>query len=100
MPMELEYESRLTKVETLTDTNSKRLDDVEKRQDNLDALVTTVQTLAVREEQVEKDVKEVKSDVKTIVGKSGKRWEELVDKIIWAIVAAFVGYLLAQLGLG
>lgn len=97
--MELEYESRLTKVETLTDGNSKRLDDVEKRQDNLDAIVSTVQSLAVREEQVEKDIKEVKTDVKTIIGKSGRRWDELVDKIIWAVVAAFVGFLLAQVGL-
>ena len=31
--------------------------------------------------------------------KPGKRWEGLVDKAIWAVCAAVIAYLLAQVGL-
>lgn len=97
--MDLEHEKRLTEVEERSKENSHRLDDVEKRQDNLDDLVSTVKVLAVREENVETDVKEIKSDVKSLTNKSGQRWDGLVDKIIITIVASVVGFMLARLGL-
>ena len=97
--METEYEHRLTEVEERAKSNSHRLDDVEKRQDNLDDLVSTVKVLAVREENVETDVKEIKSDVKSLTNKPAKRWDSMVEKVIWAVVAAVVGFMLAQIGL-
>ena len=72
---------------------------IEHRLTELDDLVTTVKVLATREENVESDVKEIKRDVKDMASKSGKRWDELVDKIIWAIAAAVVGFVIAQIGL-
>ena len=97
--MENNIEHRLTEVEDRAKSNTKRLDEVEKRQDDLDDLVTTVKVLATREENVESDVKEIKRDVKDMASTSGKRWDELVDKIIWAIAAAVVGFVIAQIGL-
>ena len=97
--METEYEHRLTEVEERAKSNSHRLDDVEKRQDNLDDLVSTVKVLAVREENVETDVKEIKNDVKSLTNKPAQRWDRMVEKVIWAVVAAVVGFMLAQIGL-
>jgi hypothetical protein len=97
--MEKEYEHRLTEVEERSKSNKHRLDDLERRQDNLDELVGTVKVLAVREEAVENDVKEIKSDVKSLTSKPGKRWDSLVDKIIITIAAAIVGFILAKIGL-
>lgn len=97
--MDFEHEKRLTEVEERSKSNSHRLDDVERRQDNLDDLVSTVKVLAVREENVETDVKEIKSDVKSLTSKSGQRWDSLVDKIILTVAAAIVGFILAQIGL-
>lgn len=96
--MDMEHEKRLTQVEERAKSNSKRLNEVEKRQDNLDELIGTVKVLAVREENVESDVKEIKSDVKSLTGKSGKRWDGLVDKILLTIAAVVVGFFLAQFG--
>lgn len=96
--MEREIEHRLTAVEDRTASNTHRLDEMEKRQDNLDDLVTTVKVLAVREEAVENDVKEIKSDVKSLTEKPGKRWDGLVDKIILTTAAAVVGFFLAHFG--
>ena len=96
--MDLEHERRLTEAMDLAKHNAQRLDDVEKRQDDLDELVSTVKVLAVREEAVESDVKEIKSDVKSLTNKPAQRWDNLVDKIVWAIAAAVVGFIMAKIG--
>lgn len=97
--MDLEHEKRLTEVESRSKSNMKRIDEMEKRQDSLDDLVSTVKVLADREARVEDDVSEIKNDVKEMKDKPGKRWDGLVDKIILTIAAAVVGFLLAKFGL-
>ena len=96
--MDFEHEKRLTEIEERSKSNSHRIDNLEKRQDNLDELVGTVKVLAVREENVETDVKEIKSDVKRLTGKSGKLWDGMVEKIIMLVVAAVIGFVLARIG--
>ena len=98
MRMDLQHEERLSKVEARSESNTHRLNELEKRQDNLDDLVSTVKVLAVREEAVESDVKEIKSDVKSLKSKPGQRWDSLMDKIILTIAAAVVGFILAKIG--
>ena len=97
--MDMEHEKRLTQVEERAKSNTKRLDEVEKRQNDLDDLIGTVKVLAVREENVETDVKEIKVDVKSLTSKPGKRWDSLVDTIILTVAAAVLGFLLAHFGL-
>ena len=97
--MDLEHEKRLTEVESRSKSNAHRLDAVEERQDNLDELVGTVKALAVREENMENDVKEIKTDVKSLTGKPAQRWESFVDKVLWAVAAAVIAFLLAKVGL-
>lgn len=97
--MDMEHERRLTEVEGRSKSNTKRLDDVEKRQNDLDELVSTVKVLAVREENVENDVKEIKSDVKSLASKPAQRWDGLVDKVIAVVAGAILGYIFTQIGL-
>lgn len=97
--MEIELEHRLTAVEDRSKANQYRLEELGKRQDNLDELVGTVKALAVREENVEADVKEIKSDVKCLASKPGKRWEKVVETIITVAVGAIVGFIIAKFGL-
>lgn len=96
--MEINFEHRLTEVEDRAKSNTHRIDEIEKRQDNLDKLVGTVGILADREKRVEDDVKEIKTDVKSLTSKSGKRWDNLVNQIITILVAAIAGFILAKLG--
>ena len=97
--MDFEHERRLTSVEAMAQANKDSIDEIKARQDNIEALATSVATLAAREEQVEKDVKEIKVDVKSIASKPGKRWDAIVDKVIWAVLAAFIAFLLGRAGL-
>lgn len=95
----MEIEHRLTVVEDRSKSNCKRLDEMQKRQDDLDALVDTVKVLAVREERVETDVKEIKEDVKTLTRKPAQKWDKLVETVLFTIVGALLGFILANIGL-
>lgn len=97
--MEREFEHRLTEVEDRSKSNQHRLDEVEKRQNNLDKLAASVEVLAVKESNVENDVKEIKSDVKTLTSKPAKKWDNMINQIITIVIAAIAGFILAKFGL-
>lgn len=99
MEQQLDMEHRLTEVEDRSKSNTKRLDEVEKRQDNLDDLVSTVKVLAVREENVETDVKEIKTDVKSLKEIPGDRWNSIVEKVLLVIVGAVITFIMSKIGI-
>jgi seryl-tRNA synthetase len=96
--MDLEYEHRLTEVEDRAKSNTHRLDEVIRRQNHLEELIVSVKLLAIRQENVEADVKEIKKDVKELTGKPGKRWDAIVEKVLLTVVGAILLYILAKLG--
>lgn len=98
MDNDKDFEHRLTVVEDMVKANIHRLADIEKRQNDLNDLVSTVKVLAVREENVEADVKEIKKDVKELTGKAGKRWDAIVEKVLLTAVGAILLFILAKLG--
>lgn len=93
--MDLDHEKRLTAVEDRAKSNTHRLEEVEKRQDNLDELVASVAVFAKEQEHIQADVKEIKADVKALTDKPGKRWDGLVDKALWLVAGAVLAWLLA-----
>lgn len=95
---ELQAEHRLTEVEDRAKSNTHRLDEVERRQNHLEELVGSVKVLAIRQETVESDVKEIKKEVKEINAKPGKRWDSIVDKVLLTAVSAILLYIMAKLG--
>ena len=97
--MDLNHEERLVKVEERSKSNTHRIEDVEKRQDKLDELVSAVNVLAVREQNVENDVKEIKTDVKSLTIKPAKRWDGMVDKIIYTIIGIVLAYIFSKIGM-
>lgn len=97
--MDIEYEHRLTEVETRSKANECRLNKVEQKQTELGDLVTSVKVLAEREKNVENDVKEIKATVKTIAEKPGKRWEAIIVAGVTAVVSIMIGYIFAKLGI-
>ena len=70
---EQEVSVRLTENDERLYACAKRLEAVERRQDALDKLVTAVEVLAVRQESVEGNVKEIRNAVQSITEKPGKR---------------------------
>lgn len=97
--MALDLETRIVKVEERAKSNTHRLEKVEKRQEDLDKLVTAVATMGKEQEHIKADVGVIKADVKSLTEKPGKRWEGIVDKAIWAVCAAVIAFLLGRFGL-
>lgn len=96
---EVEIERRLTKVEDREKSNSHRLDEVEKRQEDITELVQSVATIAQKQNDMDSDVREIKTDVKALMAKPAKRWDTVVEKALLALVGALVAFALARFGL-
>jgi hypothetical protein len=96
--MDLEHEKRLTAAEDRSKSNQHRLDEVERRQNNLEELVSTVKVIAFRQENVETVVKGINTKVEELAGKPGKRWDNIVDKVLLTIIGAILLYIMAKLG--
>ena len=92
-------EERVTEVEQRAKSNSHRIDEMQSDLKNLTELTASVKVLATKQETVEGDVKEIKEDVKAITGKSGKRWDSLVDKALAALAGAFIAWLISGVAL-
>lgn len=72
----------------------KRLDEQDKRLDSITDLTASVRVLATRQGTVETDVKEIKTEVKAINARPGKRWDDMVDKLLAVLAGAFLTWLL------
>lgn len=93
--MEHYDDTAIAQLEARCKSNTHRLDDQEKRIDNIEELTTSVKVLATREERVERDVGEIKTDVKKLTERPAKRWEKVVDTVLAALAGAFVAWLIA-----
>lgn len=89
---------KVAELEQRGKSNTHRIDKLEARQDNLERLTDSISVLANEQEHIKSDVGEIKSDVKTLTEKPGKRWDAVIDKVVWAIVGAAAAYALAQIG--
>lgn len=98
----MDRDEMLLQLQETTDRsvrNEGRIKKLETEQTALRELATSVSNLAIKQGVMEGDVKEIKTDVKNLSGKSGKRWDAMVDKIAWAIMAAVVAFVLGRIGL-
>ncbi len=85
---------RLAEAEQRVRANTRRIEKLEQQQENLNKLVTAVEVLAAREKGVETDVKEIKTDVKTITQKSGRRWDAMIDRVLYVLIGAALSLLM------
>lgn len=48
---------------------------------------------------INKNVEKLLSQQEACTLKSGRRWDAIVDKVIWAVLAAVIAFVLAKIGL-
>ena len=100
-------EERVTAVEQRCKSNGHRIDKVEKEQAWIHELAAGFRVMASEQKHTSDPSREVKEDVSRLDGKvdalelkPGKRWESIVDKIIWAVAGAIIAFVLARIGIG
>ena len=91
---EQEISVKLTETEQRAKSYTHRIEKLEQQQKDLNKLVTAVEVLASREKGVETDVKEIKADVKTITQKGGKRWDAMIDRVLYVLIGAAISLLM------
>jgi predicted nuclease with TOPRIM domain len=79
--------------------NEARIKKLEAENKSLHDLATSVAVMAEQLKSMNTNVSTLKTDVEELKEKPAKRWNTLVDKIVWAIAAALIGFVLAKIGL-
>ena len=84
---EQEISVKLTETEQRAKSNTHRIEKLEQQQKALNKLVTAVEVLASREKGVE-------TAVKTITQKGGKRWDAMIDRVLYVLIGAAISLLM------
>lgn len=82
-------------VDSRSKSNTHRISELAENQKVLGDLTASVKVLATDQGNLKCDVGEIKADVKSLMAKPAKRWDSLVDKLIYAAVGAFIVWLLS-----
>lgn len=96
---EVEFAERLTKTEALAKSNQHRIDDVEKRQDALDSMATSMAVIAEKQTNMSDKLDNVDHKVSELEKKPAERNEKVIWKIVELLLAALVGFVLSKIGL-
>lgn len=86
--MEQDLIARVIAVEERTNSNTERIIRLENTVEAIHEMAKSVAVLAESVKTVKTDVEEIKKDVQSIKAIPGKRWEAVVDKIIFGVIAA------------
>lgn len=90
---------RLQANQDLSERNMARIEKLEKGQEEFRELVTAVNGMVVEQKNIRNDLTEMKTDVKQIKEKPGKRWDNAAEKVLMLIIAGVVAWMLGQIGL-
>lgn len=79
--------------------NEGRIKKLEGENEVLHQLATSVAVMAEQMKNINLNVSTLTGEVEELKEKPGKRWDGLVGNIIWAVVGAFVVFILSKIGL-
>lgn len=100
MSMTLEDQAvKLKEVEERSKGNSRRIANLEQKVEDISDVVGVLQAMKKDLEYLSKTVDETKTDVKAIMEKPAKRWDTLVEKVLWGVLSAVLAFVLAKGGL-
>lgn len=93
--MEDKYIERLVEVEQRSKSNTKRLDDADKRLDTLEKNTAILEKMDYRMGNVESNVEKINKKLDEKSKEKGMKWDKLIDYLFYAILA----YALFKLGI-
>lgn len=76
-----------------------RMDAAEAANESLSRLATAMEVMATKQEAMSASVDRLTGKVECLEAEPGKRWKFVVEKAIYIVVAAVVGYMLAKAGI-
>ena len=100
MEKQLDIEHRLTEVEQRSKSNTHRLEKLEESTEAINRMAISIEKMAMKQDTMNGNITKLTTDVETLKAEPAKRWKFVVEKAIYFVVAAVVGYFLARVGLG
>lgn len=76
-----------------------RMKAVEESNAVLNRLATAVEVMATKQDAMRSSMEKLTGKVEALEAEPGKRWKFVVEKAIYFVVAAVVGFILARVGL-
>lgn len=76
-----------------------RMNDVERDQQALLKLTTSVEVMATKQDDISQKVNKINDKMTEMEGRPAKRWDSLVDKVIWLVAGACIAALFASAGI-
>lgn len=89
----------VSRVESIEETIKQNRESRQQLYDRVGKLETENAVQNAHYNAVYEKLEELTVMVKELNGKAGKRWESLVEKALWAVIAAAITFLLARIGL-
>lgn len=79
--------------------NEGRIKKLEDGQDSIRSLATSVAVMAEQMKTMNTNVNTLSGKVDELEQKPAKRWDSIVEKIIWAVLSVLIGIMLGQGGI-
>lgn len=93
----------LIRLEEREKSNTKRIDEHDKRLDSLEKTYSIMEKMDYRmgnvENAIDKIDKKIDEKVQNDSTEKGKKWDKLVDYIFYTIISLFMGYMAIQFGI-
>ena len=95
----------IKEIEEREKSNGHRIDKIERKQDEISEISNAVSLIRQEngyfkreQERIIADIAEIKRGIADLRGRSGKRWDAVVDKVLLAVIGAIALYVLSRLG--
>lgn len=96
----MDNEQIALKLQETTDRslrNEGRIKKLETENGTLHSLATSVAVMAEQMKQMNKSVTTLTNEMEEMKEKPGKRWDALMDKILWGVAGAVLAYFLSKI---
>lgn len=90
---------KLVETEQRSKSNTKRIDILEEKQDDIHTLALSVKELAMETKEMRKDINKIDERVHLIEDKPAKRLDLIWGYIVSTIIGGLIAYLFVKLGL-
>lgn len=97
--MEKEYIERLVEIEQRSKSNTKRLDTVENKVEDIHSLTLAIKEIATEVKIMREDLNKIDKRLITLEDKPSKRMDLIWGYIVSAIIGGLIGYTFIKIGL-
>lgn len=94
-----ELAAAVARTEERARSNTKRLNEMEEDHRALNRLATAVEVMASRQVSMGESLDRLTEKVDALEAEPAKKWRFVVEKILYFLLAAVVGFFLAEMGL-